>query len=203
VTIEKGVQWGQEVDRPAGLRVVDDDAALAAALDRADPGPVAVGRGDLARTINAAPIADRSRLMALPIDLLEVSLDGGDPLTACAHVLVHRQWWRGGWLRGRVLVALNAEYLGGRDLAPRGHPDDGRVEVLECAASMGVRQRLTAERRSRRGAHLPHPDLRLRSTGAVRWELDRPGVVRVDGRRVGTARTIDLRVRPDAAVLYA
>ncbi len=203
MTIEKGVHWGREVDRPADLRVVDDDAALAAALDRPDPGPVAVRGGDLARTINAAPIADRARLMALPIDLIEVRVDGDDPLIACAHVLVHAPWWRGGWLRGRVLVALNAEYLGGRDLAPRGHPNDGRVEVLECADSMGVRQRVTAERRSRRGAHLPHPDLRLRSTGAVRWELDRPGVVHVDGRRVGPASTIDLRVRPDAAVLYA
>ena len=203
MTIEKGVPWGREVERPVDLRVVDGDAALAAAVERGGLRPVAVRGGDLARTINAAPIADRTRLMALPIDLVEVRLDGSDPLVACAHVVVHAPWWRGGWLRERVLVALNAEYLGGRDLAPRGHPDDGRVEVLECSASMGVRQRLTAERRSRRGAHLPHPDLRMRSTDAARWELERAGVVRVDGRRVGRARTIELRVRPDAAVLYA
>jgi hypothetical protein len=203
VTIGKGHGWGERVARPDDLRIVADDADLAAALTDPDGGAVGLAGGDLHATLGAPAAGDRAQLTKVPIDLVEVRLDDHDPVVACAHVVAHRPWWRGGWLRGRLLIAMNAEFLGPRDLAPRGHPNDGRIEVIECDESMSIRQRLVAARRSRRAAHLPHPALRTRSIRHARWDFDRPHVVRIDGRRAATARAVELQVCADAATLYA
>ena len=70
-------------------------------------------------------------MLELPIDLLEVATDRGAAI-ACAHVLVRSSWSRGGWWHGPVIAVMNAQFLGDWDVAPRGHPNDGRVEVVEA-----------------------------------------------------------------------
>jgi diacylglycerol kinase family enzyme len=98
---------------------------------------------------------------------------------------------------------MNAEFLGDWDVAPRGHPNDGRAEVVEVDASMRIRDRLAARGRLRAGAHLPHPDISTRSIRSASWTFERPMQVIVDGHGLGRAREITLRVVPDAATVYA
>lgn len=43
-----------------------------------------------------------------------------------AHLVARRSWWR-----GRTLAVMNAQWLGGWDLAPRSHPDDGLLDVTD------------------------------------------------------------------------
>lgn len=203
MTIGKGQRWGEEVARPADLRIVTNDADVAAALADPQLGPVGLAGGDLHTTLGAPALGDRDRVTSYPIDLVDVRLDERDTFVACAHVVAHRPWWAGGWLRGRVGVAMNAEFLDHRDVAPRGHPNDGKIEVIECSESMSIRQRIVAERRSRRAAHLPHPALRVRSVSETRWVFPRPHVVRIDGRPVATATVVELHVRADAATVHA
>ena len=201
MTIEKGQSWGREVARPEDLVVVTGDHDLAVALDAGDTA-VAVEGGDLHRTIGQPKVGGRQRLRALSVDLIEVTLDDGAVHAAVAHVVARSPWWRGSWWRGPVLAVMNAEFVGDWDIAPRGHPNDGRVEVQLADPELGVRERWQARARLGDGGHIPHPSIATRSVRTASWTFDRPLDVAVDGRIVGRSRTIGVRVRPDAATVY-
>lgn len=202
MTIEKGRPWGEEVARPADLRIVGDDATLAAAL-RDGEGPAAAAAGDMYRTLGARPIGTRERVLALPIDLVEVTLDDQVARVALAHVVARTPWWAGSWWRGPVLIVMNAEFLGDWDVAHRGHPNDGRVEVQLADAALTARDRWAARTRLPLGSHVPHPQITTRSVRSASWTFDRPLAVFVDGRPAGTSRAVSVEVHPDAATLYA
>ena len=199
MTIKPGDPWGQMVPLPADAVEVHDDDEVAELVTRGTA--VLVRGGDLARTLGA--LTGRSATAnALPIDLIETSIDGAPVGVACAHVVARRPWWRGGWLSGPVLLVMHAEFLGSWDVAPRGHPNDGRAEVFETV-SLSLRQRLAARRRLRTAAHVPHPEIVTRSVRTASFEYDEELEVLLDGRRTGRASTIAVRVIPDAAVVYA
>ncbi len=203
MTIEKGQPWGAEVPRPDDLRTADGDAELAAALSAGDAAPVAVATGDMHRTVGARSVGDRKTLMALPLDLVVVTLDDGAARPAVAHVVAREPWWRGGWWRGPVLAVMNAEFLGEWDVAPRGHPNDGRVETQLAAPSMSIRDRWQARRRLGQGTHVPHPDIATRSVRSATWTFDHGLVVVIDGQVAGRSRSVAVEVRPDAGTLHA
>jgi hypothetical protein len=203
MTIERGEPWGRLVPRPDGLVTVAGDAALATAVTTPGHAPVTVRAGDLARSLGVVGTALPATVNELPIDLVHVALDGGAPLTACAHVVARSPWRRGHWWHGPILAVMNAEFIGDWDVAPRGHPNDGRVETFAVDPAMSVRQRLSARRRLRSATHVPHPQVTVRSVRSATWTFPSPLEVVVDGRRVGRARTIDVTVVPDAAVVYA
>ncbi|MGI9644684.1 MAG: hypothetical protein ACR2O6_05165, partial [Ilumatobacteraceae bacterium] len=98
---------------------------------------------------------------------------------------------------------MNAEFLGGWDVAPRGHPNDGRVETQLASPALSMRDRWSARRRLSGGTHVPHPDITTRSVRSATWTFEHPLTVSVDGRRVGRSKTVSVEVRPDAGVLYA
>ncbi len=181
---------------------------LASHLDalRRDPTlpPVAVS-GAISPGPSVVPNAPRGPMVnELPIDLLTVRLGGrAEPVIACAHVVARSPWWRGSWWRGPVLVVMNAEFLGSFDVAPRGHPNDGRVEVLEAGTDLTLRQRLAARKRLRTATHVPHPAIATRSVRQASWTFRRPMAIAIDGRRSGRTRTIDVTVTPDAAIVHA
>lgn len=203
MTIERGTEWGERVQRPDGLRVAQNDRELTLALTDGSGRPTRVAGGDLLRTIGGptAPAADT--VLRAPVDMIEVRLDGSSEHRASAHVLLRAGLGRGGPLRGPVVMVMNAEFMGTWDVAPRGHPNDGRLDVVSCDASLGLRQRLAVRRRLANGTHLPHPAISVRSLTAATWNFDRPVVVLTDGCRVGRARTVEVEVLPDSAVLYA
>lgn len=203
MVISKGADWGEPVPRPAGLRVATSDRGLAAMLSDGSGRPTAVSAGDVYRTIGARPLAERDELLALPIDLLRVSLDDAEPVPAVAHVLARGRTIVGGWLRGEVLAVMNAEFVGDLDIAPRGHPNDGRAETFRISPSMGIRERWEVRRRLPTARHLPHPLIATRPIRSATWEFERPLLVSVDGHRLGVARRLRVDVDADAAVLHA
>lgn len=203
MTIRKGAEWGRPVERPDGLRTVGTDAAFVAVVAADPAAPVAVAGGDLFRTLGGRSVSTRSPLQELDVDLLRLQLDGGITAVAAAHAVARRPARRGGWLRGPVLVVMNAQFLRSRDVAPRAHPNDGLADVLLVDDELGPRQRWMAARRARTGAHLPHPGLATRRTADDTWEFDEPMLVFADGVRVGLSRSLAVRVEPDAARLYA
>ncbi len=208
MTIKPGEPWGRTIDRPVDLVVVAGDPELARRLasrrDGDDGPPVFAADGDFARTLGGPPIHGRLTVNELPVDLVDVALDGGVlSATACAHVVIRNPWWRGGWWRGSVVVVMNAEYIGAWDVAPRGHPNDGRVEVFEVSSTFDVRQRLQARRRVRSATHVPHPGITTRAVRTASWTFRAPMSVTVDGRRIGSATGVEITVAPDAAVVCA
>jgi hypothetical protein len=190
------------VPRPSGLLTATDDADVARLVLRNDQPPVRVAHGDLARTLGSPSSDDAPSVLELPLDLVDVTCDGGD-LVACAHVVVRRRWMRGGWWFGPVTVVMNAEFIGDWDVAPRGHPNDGRVEVLQADTAMSLRERFAVRRRLPGGMHVPHPSIATRSVREAAFEFEQPMVVVVDGIVVGSSRSLSVRVRPDAAIVYA
>jgi len=190
VTIRKGEPWGVPVDRPPGLLLVDSDAAVARSAVTDPDEPVGLTGGDLHRSLGSPP--PREEMQRLPIDVLQVTVDGAE-FTAVAHVVARRSWWR-----GPVMAAMNVDHIGSWNVAPRAHPNDGRVDVVEVDARMSLRQRWQARGRLVAGTHLPHPLITVRTATTVEWASPRPIGVWVDGRRVGSARSVSIRVVPDA-----
>lgn len=203
MTIEKGQPWGASVDTPAGLRYISDDAAATAALCDGSGQPVAVTGGDLHRTVGGRDPMGAERVLELPIDLLRVRLDDGEPRRACAHVQIQSSPVRGGWWRGPVVMVMNAEFIGNWHVVARGHPNDGRAESCAWAADFGVRQRWEARRRLPGNQHVPHPQIETRSFRERTWDFGRPMRVRIDGVNAGSAQRVDIVVEPDAAMIYA
>jgi hypothetical protein len=198
MAVEKGKAWGREVPRPADLVTVDSDADLAGLVANRDHPPVSVTAGDLHRTVGGHRSADTMR--CVQVDLLRVELDGVEAV-AVAQVLARRSGWLRWWW-GSLLAVCNAEHHRDWDLAPRAHPNDGRMDVLEVASAMSARDRWQAWRRLRTGTHLPHPDIGVSRPAQGEWEFAAPMDVWVDGQRHRRIRHLRVTVEPDAFELH-
>ncbi|MEX1107179.1 MAG: hypothetical protein WEB78_13350 [Ilumatobacteraceae bacterium] len=199
MTIRKGDEWGTVGALPADAVVVPDDAALhelvnASRRDGTDIPPVVLHGGDLHRALGGTPPGDRlgGRVALLPIDVVRVDADGRTAWFA-AHLLARGSWWR-----GRVVGAMNAQHRGTWDVAPRSHPNDGRVDIVDVAASMTPRDRWRASRRIDQGTHVPHPSISVRQATETTISFDAPLQLWLDGVPWGSAATITLTVEPDA-----
>lgn len=193
MTIGKGEPWGSAVARPDGLRICSSDRDLARAVAAGATDPLSVSAGDLHRSLGSPPV--RAEVLALPVDVLEVDVDGEDHL-AIAHVVLRRSWWR-----GPIVAALNVDHLGPWNAAPRAHPNDGRFDVLEVDPAMTTRQRWQARTRLPNGTHVPHPSIATRTATDGTWTFERPVGVWLDGERVATASIVTIRIRPDAVTI--
>jgi hypothetical protein len=198
VTIERGEPWGVPGVLPPDGVVVRSDAearAVVTAARRAGEPvpPLGLLGGDLCRALGGT--GDEARLRSgaaavLPVDLGAVLVDGRLHWFV-AHLVARRSWWR-----GRVVAVMNAQHLGSWDVAPRGHPNDGRVDVLDGDLPLG--QRWQARRRLPLGTHVPHPNIAERHVSAVQLDLGAGTHVWLDGEDLGTARALAVRVEPDA-----
>ncbi|HEU5082721.1 MAG TPA: hypothetical protein VFU14_05220 [Acidimicrobiales bacterium] len=201
MTVRKGETWGGPGRLPDdGVLVRSDLEARRAVTEarRANRPVPALGllAGDLARTCGATGDEDRLRspdAQQLPVDLGEVLVDGSLHFFV-AHLVARRSWWR-----GPVVAAMNAEYLGEWDVAPRSHPNDGRLDLLEADLPLGDRWK--ARGRLRTGTHVPHPAIRERRVKAVQLDLAPGTDVWLDGERIGRARALSIRVEPDALMV--
>ena len=149
--------------------------------------------GDLRRTLGGGAPVDHleEEVGEYPVDVGLVVLDGVER-AFLGHLVARRSWWR-----GELLVAMNAEHLGSWDVAPRSHPNDGRLDVLHVV-DLSLGDRWKAWRRLPTGTHVPHPGIALRPTAAVDLALRRPLTVWLDGRRAGTIDHLVIRTEPDA-----
>ena len=200
MTIEKHQPWGEHGPLPAGGVLVRSDAEARAVVERhrrAGTEIPALGLlgGDLCRTVGGR--GDEGRLrspdaVVLPVDLGSVLLDGRQHWFT-SHLVARRSWWR-----GRVVAVMNGQWIGRWDVAPKGHPNDGRLDVYDVAQAMPLGDRLAARRRLASGTHVPHPAIEVQRVPAVQVEFDRPTPVWLDGERVGSARTLSIRTEPDA-----
>lgn len=202
MTIRRGEPWGQQVTPPADLHVVAGDAELHDwVVKHREAGvaipPVGVRSGDLARTLGGGHGAFEGEVTRAPIDIVRV-VAGERTTWSVAHVELRR-----GRLRLPALVAMNAQFLRAYDLAPRGHPNDGRVDVTRFDRAIGLRVGRQVRARARTGTHVPHPLITVSQSEHVVVDLPRPLRIRVDGRPFGRGAHLDMTVEPDAFTLYA
>jgi len=198
VTVEKGQDWGELGPLPEDGVVVRTDAEARAVVTEARRAnrpvpPLGLLGGDLCRTVGGR--GDEARLHApeatrLTVDLGAVLVDGR------LHWFVAHLVARKGWLRGPILGAFNAQWLGDWDVAPRAHPGDGLLEVLDVTMSPG--ERWKAHSRLRTGTHVPHPGIKVTRADAVQRDLPKGHSVWLDGERLGPATAVSIRVEADA-----
>jgi len=155
--------------------------------------------GDLCRTVGGT--GDRARLtggdaMRLPVDVGHVVVDGREHWFV-AHLVARRSWWR-----GEIVAVMNAEFIGHRDVAPRGHPNDGKLDVVRVDRAMSTRARWQARRRLSSGTYLPHPHISIRPLPQCSIALARPLDMWLDGVRVARGvREITVRCLPDVVTV--
>ena len=203
MTVEKNRDWGEAAagaDLPADLVVVRSDAEARHVLEEArrtgaDLPPLGLLGGDLCRTLGGR--GDEARLRdagtRATVDLGVALLDGRRHLFV-AHLVLRRSWWR-----GRVTAVMNAQFVGPWDVAPRAHPGDGRLDVLD--GDLGPGDRWKARSRLATGTHVPHPGIAQSRPAAWTVELDRPTPAWIDGERVTEARRVAVRLEPDAVTV--
>jgi hypothetical protein len=198
VTIERGQDWGRRVDRRSDVVEVASDAeagALLTRLRRAGQALPTLGllAGDLRRTLGRP-----DRVARLDREVSEFTVDVGVVTLAgeehwfISHVVARRSWWR-----GEVAATMNAQFLGSWDVAPRGHPNDGRLDLAHVT-DMGVADRWKAWRRLPTGTHVPHPGIEARPITDLDLALSGPLAVHVDGVSRGTTGRLVVRLEPDA-----
>jgi hypothetical protein len=149
--------------------------------------------GDLYRTLGGrATGPDRLRsadAVRFPVDLGAALVDGRLHWFI-AHLLARNRRWT------RIFAAMNAQWYGDWNLGPRAHPDDGLLDTYDArlrpADLLPVRTRLGS------GSHLPHPRIVERRVATVQVSFDRPRSIALDRVGVGPARTLSVRVEPDA-----
>lgn len=185
--IEKGVEWGAPGVFPSDAPVAQTDADVAA-LEVAGASVIGLSGGDLGRTLGARLPFDPSGIkQLLPIDVVEIELDGDVQHICVAHTIVGR------FLRQRETTAImNAAFNGAFNIAPRAHPGDGKVDVVSMNLSVG--DRLKARRRMVSGTHVPHPGIKIRRDVQGLVEYERPRQIRIDGEIVGRSSVVRYRV---------
>ncbi len=190
--MRRGETWGTPATGDTGdaggagrtdLQVTGGDADLARAV-AANPGARVQFHpdptSDLARALGLATPGPGQ--MVLPVDALRWS--GGLAVNmvvigtapdrvrawtrprAALVVLDGRPLFDG---RATTVVIANGEFLRGRDVVPRGHPGDGRLEVQVYA--LGARERGLMRRRLPRGVHVPHPRIVTGTGRTVRVDM--------------------------------
>lgn len=206
VMIRKGEDWGRIESIPVGAVAVHTTAELGRLVqgsrrEGASIPPVMLLGGDLMRATGGTGqrSVDSPRATVFPVDLVRVQC--GERIGWFAsHLVARGPWWRGSWWRGEIVAVVNAQFIGRWDVAPRSHPNDGRIEVIQVASAMPVRERLRARRRLRTGTHVPHPAIEVRSMAASTISLGAPLRLWLDGQAWGRATSITLTVEPDALI---
>jgi hypothetical protein len=198
MTIRRGEAWGAPGPLPADGVVVRSDAEARAVVTEARRAGLEVPvlgllGGDLCRTLGG--LGDPARLrsndaVTFSCDLGVADLDD-ERRWFVAHAIARRSWWR-----GRAVAAMNAQWLGGWDLGPRSHPNDGLLDITDGSLPLGDRWK--ARRRLPTGTHLPHPELTVTRTAAADLAFDPPRDVWLDGEKVGRVRHLALSIEPDA-----
>jgi len=198
VTIRKGEEWASRGALPDDGVVVADDAEAHHVVDAArrshlEPPALGLLGGDLCHSMGGLGVEARlhsAQATTAVCDLGSVLLDGR------IHWFVSSLVARGPWWRGRALVVMNASWLGPWNIAPKAHPGDGLLDVVDIKVT--PMQWLAVKRRLPVGDHLPHPGIVVRRTAAVQVDLERPTEVWLDGVPAGRATNLSVRVEPDA-----
>lgn len=198
MTIQKGRPWGETCTVPERITTVDCDADLA----RADPAvPVVLTGGDLfIATGSPEPASPGQTRTMVRIDALSCLIETGgrhEQRLAASRIEIGR------WIRlwppsPRYVCVTNPGLVKGANVAPRAHPNDGRLDVLTIAGSMTLGQRIIARRRAAFGDHLGHPDITVTSSTHTFFErVPGDGSLRIDGERITRWDRITIEVVPD------
>lgn len=197
MTIRPGEEWGRLQTPPTDTRWFESESLLCAHLTAGpSTSPIGLFAGDLFE------VAGRPTTpIQLSVDLLEVSFTttqgaSYEAYPALSSVAMGRWWSTGAWT-----AVSNTGRIDDREWFNRAHPNDGRAELVELSAEMGLRQRAMTMRRVRRGLPYAHPQITSSSLTSWEWSGS-PRSLFLDHSRVGKVSAVRISLRPDALHIF-
>jgi hypothetical protein len=128
-----------------------------------------------------------------------------------SHVVYTKRYWPNRLRRFQPLInrlrpadedfIMNTQFLGSWDVIPRGHPNDGRVDILTVPASLSWRQRWQFRRRIQSGTHVPHPLIEVRPITQT-WSAEGCGTLILDGLNRGPVEDLTISVVSDSVTVW-
>lgn len=202
MTVRKGQPWGTSAVMPPGTEVFSTDSAAARAFQHASNGnsPIEVGLtgGDLWRTLGAPPGGEErlrgGECTRATVDVGWVDLGRYGGHCFIAHCVARTRLWT------NFTALMNAEWLGDWDVAPRSHPGDGRLDVLE--GELRPQELFPVRARLPTGTHLPHPSIRTTRTQEATFEFARPRRVWLDGSLFPRISSLSVWVQAGSLTVY-
>ena len=208
MTIRKGQEWGHFEERPSDLQLVADDVAACEVISKcviesSSCLNLSISKSDMARTlgITGANNLDR-QMLCTKFDVIEATYLLTNSEETRRRCFIGRAFVSEKLFFGRTIAVLNSSFVGNRDWAPKAHPNDGKLDLVELDSSMKVRQRLTALKLMKSGSHLPHPQIRYRQLSEYEYATEDSASLSIEGVRMGSIRHCLFRVLPDAVNLY-
>ncbi len=205
MTIRRGGDWGRRGTPPEDLPSAQSDHEIGEHLGDGLTAIRLCG-GDMFATLGGSTSGSLTATLELPIDVMQISYKRSrdselKTRVASSHCVMRARNARGGWFWRNAVAVMNAQYLGKWDVAPRGHPNDGKVEILEVDARMSVRQRMIARSRIKTGTHLPHPAISVKSVSEFTWSGSAL-TMWIDGDKIGLVQFVEIQVMKDFATLW-
>lgn len=200
MAIRPGEEWGTSFDGVETAPLCVTDLEVGAVISAG--GEPLVRGGDLHRAVGAPQQGEATR--RLPIDLMIVrDLATGTEVGRAVSTVIIRRRSLLGWLRGPVTVIGNVEFVRGRQVLPRAHPNDGLLDRIDVDGGMSARQRIYALSRSRVGNHLPHPGLSVSRGERFTLRVESGCHALLDGRAVELRDQVVVEVAPDGGHILA
>ena len=196
--ITPGKEWGSQDSYPEDLLVINSNQDLWNILEsykRSNETIPVIGLagGDLWRTLGGT--RKNSRLKSkegqlFTVDIGSVLLDGHIYWVA-SHLIARSPLWL-----GRSWIAANVAHRKRWNIAPRAHPGDGLLDVLD--SNLNFSDLLKAKSRMQTGTHVPHPDINYRRGKSEQTNFSQKTDIWLDDVKVVKAKEISVRVEPDA-----
>lgn len=190
-------QWGKPGVMPPDGLVVNGNEELQEIIESCrrsnnEIPTIGLAGGDLWRTLGGKSHHDRLRkgdAQLFSVDLGAALIDGHIHWFA-SHLIVRTRIWA-----GRTWIVANTSHYGNWNIAPRAHPGDGLLDILDL--NLGFSDRLKARSRVQAGNHVPHPDIRYQRRPAAQIEMKKETDVWIDGKKIKKASQISVRIEPD------
>ena len=198
MTIKKGEPWGAPFVVPVETRDVAGDHDLAAGT-KSDIH--IVQSGDIFDALGQpnAPIVGQTRTL-IHIDALQCTIttqSGHHELLAASSVTIGR-WRTTPWSTRRFVCVTNGGLYKNKNVAPRAHPNDGMLDIVEVSAAMPWRQRAQSYQRARTGDHLPHPLISVSRGTECEFSLEHSREnLCVDFQPIENWQSIRVKIIPD------
>lgn len=208
MTIRSGRDWGELVDRPSNLHVMIDDRHaddfLDSNLDLGAPAPnMAIVSSEFARTLGLSGAnAQNSKMLCTPFDLIEATIFKADNLKPVRRYFLGNALVRNRFWLGNIISIHNSSFRKGRNWTPRGHPNDGKMDVVIFDASMNIRQRMRAFHLMKSGSHIPHPKIQYFQTPEFSTEIVKSASLHIEGQKMADASRCEFRLLADAVNLF-
>jgi hypothetical protein len=229
MTISKGSDWGFPGTLTADTPVFDNDADAATHIAKSrellstptivltggvlwttmgGPGAIDRYRTDAAlhyrcdlvmATVNQAPVTaipkpgNPKTVNPETANPENVTANGGTSLPFIGSLIARSFDWR------HTFAAMNAQTYRDFRFGHRAHPNDGLVDIYDANVSLGDVAKIA--KRARLGSHLPHPGITERRVCAYDVQFRSSRQLWLDERRVGSVRTLAIRVIPDAFIV--